>query len=116
MKSPAGGGLRRPGSRDQLVDAFLRFDIELPEQVIDVPKIILEDIPMRALVRGSKLAEVPMPEKLVLASGTDVSWVSWCQVVACELWPRPVDSPGWVHRQPRVVHKYWARVMWSTFL
>ena len=37
---------------DQLVEVFRHLDTEVPEQVTDVPKIILEDIPVRALVRG----------------------------------------------------------------
>ena len=41
---------------NQLVEVFKHLDIEVPEQVIGVPKIIQEDIPMRALVRGSRRA------------------------------------------------------------
>ena len=44
---------------EQLVDVLQFFDalLHVAEQVIDVPKIILEDIPSRTSLRDSQLAE-----------------------------------------------------------
>ena len=48
-----------PQTVEQLPDILRFFDTLMPdpEQVIDVPKIFLEDIPMRTLVREPQLAE-----------------------------------------------------------
>ena len=46
------------------------------------------------------------------ARGSDAAGLPWCQVAghhghsSC-----PMDSPGWVHRQPRAVFEYWATVI-----
>ena len=42
---------------EQLVDVLSLYDLQVPEQVIDVPKIILENIPSRRLCREPQLAE-----------------------------------------------------------
>ena len=44
---------------EQLVDVLQLFDalMTVPEQVIEVPKIISEDVPMRAVLRATQLAE-----------------------------------------------------------
>ena len=46
---------------EQLVDVLRFFEALIPvaEQVIDVPKIIIERIPPRTLVREPQLVEVP---------------------------------------------------------
>ena len=82
-KSPAGRGLtgsRRSGRRSGssgtqvilapvldvpvplmedklLVDAFAPHDVRVPEQVIEVPKILIDEFPARTLVREPQLAE-----------------------------------------------------------
>ena len=75
-----------PQMVDQLEEVFKPFDIEVPEQVIEVPRIILEDIPMRALVRGVQLAEqlvdVPVPETVILARGRCALGAVWYHVAA----------------------------------
>ena len=40
-----------------LVDVFAYYDIPVPEQVIEVPKILIDDISVRTLVREPQLAE-----------------------------------------------------------
>ena len=48
---------------EQLVDVFSPFDLQVPGQVIKVPKVIIEDIPSRRSCRephlAEQLAEVP---------------------------------------------------------
>ena len=46
-----------PQKVEQLVDFFKDLDIEVPAQVIEVPKILPEDVPMRAVLRAMQLAE-----------------------------------------------------------
>ena len=86
-------------SGDQLVDVFKFFDISVPEQVIDVPKIISQDsTPQRAVLREPQLVEqlvdVPVPSfhecaveaargiTQVLARVWDAAGNEWCQVSA----------------------------------
>ena len=40
-----------------LVDAFAPHDIQVPEQVIEVPKILIDELPMRTPAREPQLAE-----------------------------------------------------------
>ena len=42
---------------EQLVDVLFPFDLQFPEQCIEVPKVIIEDIPSRRLCREPQLAE-----------------------------------------------------------
>ena len=42
-----------------LVDAFAPHDIRVPEQVIEVPKLLPDDVPLRTAVRDTQLAEQP---------------------------------------------------------
>ena len=63
-----------------LVDAFAPHDIQVPEQVIEVPKILIDELPMRTPSRESQLAE-----QLVEAP----SIVSLIEVIR-----QPVDIPG----------------------
>ena len=48
-----------PQTVEQLQDVLVFFDrlSTVPEQVIEVPKIITEDVPMRAVLRAAQLAE-----------------------------------------------------------
>ena len=46
-----------PLAVEQLADVFKQFDFQVAEQVIDVPKISLEDIPTRTPAREPQLAE-----------------------------------------------------------
>ena len=63
-----------------LVDAFAPHDIQVPEQVIEVPKILIDELPMRTPSREPQLAE-----QLVEAP----SIVSLIEVIR-----QPVDIPG----------------------
>ena len=74
-----------PQMVDQLVDVLKIFDRGLSEQVIEVPKVTLQDVvPHRAALRepqvAKQLAEVPVPETAVLARGRDALGIEWCQV------------------------------------
>ena len=40
-----------------MVDAFAPHDIQVPEQVIEVPKILIDELPLRTPVREPQLAE-----------------------------------------------------------
>ena len=46
----------------QLADVMRFFDtlLPVPEQVIEVPKILLDDVPMRTVLRDAQLAEQPV--------------------------------------------------------
>ena len=54
-----GANSRLPQMVDQLPDITRFFGtlLPVPEQVIEVPKILLEDVPMRAVLRDTQLAE-----------------------------------------------------------
>ena len=96
----------------------VKFFVTLPvvaEQVVEVPTIILGDtIPQRAPLRAPQLAEqlveVPLPAWMRLALGTDVEAVHGGLLVSGGLQAYPVDPPRGLHRQPRAVYKYWARL------
>ena len=113
-----------PQTVDHLVEVFRYFDSEVPEQVIDVPKIILEDIPVRALVRGQQLVDVPVPSprrcvikstlrEVVLARWRDTAGREWWQCAGPQgshwwlVGTRLTQStlPGETHRQPRAEKK-----------
>ena len=74
---------------EQFLDIMHFFDTPLPdpEQVIDVPKILSDDVPMRALVRETQLAEqlVEVP--------TIVSW-SLVQLITKQNVDIPVPGRG----------------------
>ena len=78
-----------PQMVDQLPDVVRFFDLLLPvpEQVIEVPKILLDDVPMRTAVRDTQLAEqlVEVP--------TIVSW-SLLQLIAKQNVDMPVPGRG----------------------
>ena len=48
-----------PQMVEHLVDVLSPFEFQVPEQVIEVPKIFLEDFPMRTSAREPQLAEQP---------------------------------------------------------
>ena len=132
---------------EQLVDVLRFVDALVPvaEQVIEVPKIILENIPVPTLVREPQLAEqlveVPTPstalapvprmeDQLVevpqivthivpqsFLVSTDGHVWSQLSGPSVELWhlPHPVDPPTGVHRQARAEYKYWPRVSGRPF-
>ena len=111
-----------PQMVEHVVDVLKTFDRGLAEQVIEVPKVTLQDVvPQRAVLRVRQLAEqlvdMPVPESVILAHGRCDLGVKWCQIATqggrCYCWmagtsPRPVAPPGGLHRQPRAVYKYWA--------
>ena len=61
-----------PQMVEQLPDVMRFFDflLPVPEQVIEVPKILLDDVPMRTVVRDTQLAEqlVEVPTVVSYAS------------------------------------------------
>ena len=59
-----------PQKVEQLVDFFKDLDSHVPVQVIEVPKILPEDVPMRAVLRATQLAEqlVEVPTIISYAS------------------------------------------------
>ena len=102
---------------DQLVVVLQGLDMFTPvEQGIEVPKITLEDwIPQRAVLREplpvEQLADVPVPETVILARGSSGTtslrggaellvdgWHTTCLVA----------PPGGFTARRRVVFKYWA--------
>ena len=67
-----------------MVDVLKIIDRGFPEQVIEVPKVTLQDVvPLRAALRepqlAEKLAEVPVPEVVILARGTSALGLDWCR-------------------------------------
>ena len=69
------------------MDVLKTFDRGLAEQVIEVPKVALQDVvPQRALLRVPQLAEtlvdMPVPESVILAHGRCDLGVKWCQIAA----------------------------------
>ena len=78
-----------PEMVDQLPDVMRFFDflLPVPEQVIEVPKILLDDVPMRTAVRDTQLAEqlVEVP--------TIVSY-SWLQFIMEQNVDIPVPGRG----------------------
>ena len=118
-----------PQMVDQLVDVLKIFDRGSTEQVVEVPKVTLQQVvPHRAALRVPQLAEqlvdVPVPESVILARGRCAHGAVWYHVAAggAELlvngWfiPCSVASPAAILRQPRAVYKYWAglRPLWTS--
>ena len=111
-----------PQMFDQLVDVLKMFDRGLTEQVIEVPKVTLQDVvPQRAVLRVPQLAEqlvdVPVPESVILAHGRCDVGVKWCQIATqggrCYWWMAGTRHVQWrrpegFYRKPRAVFKYWA--------
>ena len=119
---------------DQLAaDVLSLFDTMVPgvEQVIEVPKKILDQVSQRCSLRDPQLAEqlveVPVPSFRECAfvqvglgedHGTGQgcwwshvvprSWTTWGLLVDGGHTPHPVAPTGGTHRQPRAVNKYWA--------
>ena len=104
------------------MDVLKTFDRGLAEQVIEVPRVALQDVvPQRAVLRvpqfAEQLVDMPVPESVILAHGRCDLGVKWCQIATqggrcywVDGWhsPRPVAPPGGLHRQPRAVYLYWA--------
>ena len=123
--------LDEPQTVEQLV--FKHIDISVPEQVIEVPKILCPARPSRAVLAdaqmGEQLVEVPVPSprdcvitatlrEVVLARFWDAAGCEWCQYAGQRelCWwlsgTRHTQStpPQKTHRQPRAVYKHWARL------
>ena len=62
-----------PQMVEQLLDVMRFFDflLPVPEQVIEVPKILLDDVPMRSAVRDTQLAE----QLVVVPTIVSYSWL-----------------------------------------
>ena len=83
------------------------------EQVIEVPKLALEDrTPLRAVLREQRVAE-----QLVAVPSRDDRGIRWCHVLGrsggAYWWmvgTKHTNRPRGVHCQPRAVYKFWARV------
>ena len=76
-----------PQMVEYMVDVLKIIDRGLPEQVIEVPKVTLQDVvPLRAALREPELAEqlvgVPVPEVVILARGKSALDLDWCQLAA----------------------------------
>ena len=74
-----------PQMVDQLVDVLKIFDRGLTEQVIEVPKVSLQDVvPHRCCTpcaaAAEQLGDVPVPESVILARGKSALGLDWCQV------------------------------------
>ena len=69
------------------VDAFAPHDIQVPEQVIEVPKILIDELSVRTPVREPQLAE-QLAEQLVVVP-TIISFSSLQRIVE-----QNVDIPG----------------------
>ena len=78
-----------PQMVEQLPDVMRFFDflLPVPEQVIEVPKILLDDVPMRTAVRDTQLAEQ------LVAVPTIVSY-SWLQLRMEQNVDPPVPGRG----------------------
>ena len=53
-----------------LVDAFAQHDIQLPEQVIEVPKILIDELSVRTPVREPQLAEQLVEVPRIISSSS----------------------------------------------
>ena len=110
---------------DQPVAVLARFDLPVPEQVIEVPKISCSPRFSRTVLRSPRMAEplveVPVPscdQYTHMAHFRDDAGHGWCLitgpqgvlVVAGRDRPRAGRDPAGDHRQPRAVFKYWARL------
>ena len=90
-----------PPSVHQLVLEIVDMNLRSGVQVIDVPKIIVEDpIPQRAVLRVPQLVEqvvdVPLPRRVTLAGGRDVAGQAWSRA-----WVRRGSFGGsWAHDKP----------------
>ena len=64
--------------------AFFNATLLVLEQVIEVPKITVDQAPQRSSLRDPQLVEqlvdVPVPRNVILARGTDIAGNTWCQV------------------------------------
>ena len=89
-----------PQMVDQLVDVLKIFNRGLAEQVIEVPKVTLQDVvPQRAVLRVPQLAEQLVPESVILAHGRCDLGVKWCQIATqggrCYWWMAGTRHVQW---------------------
>ena len=103
-----------------------RFDLPIPEQVIEVPKTSCSLRFSHTVLRSPQLAEqlvdVPVPsfhQCTRMADFRDDGGRRWCLLTGPEprrfsRWLVGTDheqgTPAGDHRQPRAVYKYWARL------
>ena len=90
-----------PQMVEHVVDVLKTFDRGLAEQVIEVPKVTLQDVvPQRAVLRVPQLAEqlvdMPVPESVILAHGrwVDISAASQRHVRTVQIVQKTGESPG----------------------
>ena len=113
-----------PQMVDQPVAVLARFDLLIPEQVIEVPKISCPSRFSRTALRSPRMAEqfveVPVPsvhELTIMAPFVDTAGRRWCLITG------PQGYSWWLvgtdhqqrdiaedHRLPRAEKKYWARL------
>ena len=93
-----------PQMVEHVVDVLKIFDRGLAEQVIEVPKVTLQDVvPQRAVLRVPQLAEqlvdMPVPESVILAHGRCDLGVKWCQIATqggrCYWWMAGTRHVQW---------------------
>ena len=65
-----------PQMVEQLPDVMRFFDflLPVPEQVIEVPKILLDDVPMRTVVRDTQLAEELVEVPTIVSYASLLLW------------------------------------------
>ena len=79
-----------PQMGEQLPDILHIFDVLMPdpEQAIEVPKILLDDVPMRTVIRDTQLGnswvEVPTEPVYALAVIASESFRGWRSVGFCQ--------------------------------
>ena len=123
-KARAGGGPRDelhghdvpvPLMGEQLVEVYKLLDVMVPEQVIAVPKIFVDDIPPRRLVRDPQLAEqlvaVPTPSPALAPVPRMEHQLVEVPPVVPQLVPFFAGDDGYVWRQlSGPTGAYWWRV------
>ena len=99
-----------PQMVDHLVDVLKIFDRGLTEQVIEVPKVTLQDVvPERAVRPCQSRSSWHAVGALLVPSGTTSLRGGGGEATG------GAPPPG-IHRQPRAVFKYWAglRPLWTS--
>ena len=112
-----------PQTGDQLPDILSFFGALMPdtEQVIEVPKILLEDVPMRAAARDTQLAEqlVEVPTNPGYALAVVASKLCSRREIRHMLQGRGVVAHVEVfrvHAQDRIQQRFWSRSLKFQFL
>ena len=119
-----------PQMVDKLEDVLKIVDLFVPAQEIEVPRISSPSCPPPRRVLpvpqlAEQLVDVPLPAAGVVRAGVYGLRCQWpglvthlglhgTNLLAPGHRPRPVEHRAGDHRQPRAVHKYWARMRIST--